>query len=158
MPTCEYCVFLTHETTAKYVQIKEVNMDQIECQVLGEVSMVAECAFMNLPLWLALSDLRYCNAAEEGLVLLRWLLQYCHYWHCSMYRSLSMTAVSPLWKCVVGVFHSTLLCSQWRLSITLFSDIFYCVFYSPCGNVVTDKTEVLLMFMKWKMELFNMFI
>lgn len=58
VPTCGNCLTehfpqmraLAHETTTKYVQIKEVNMDQIECQVLGEVPMVAECAFMNLPL------------------------------------------------------------------------------------------------------------
>lgn len=77
MPTCGNCLTeltfclsfpqmgaLAHETATKYVQIKEVNMDQIECRVLGEVPMVAECAFMNLPLWLALSDLRYCTCCR----------------------------------------------------------------------------------------------
>lgn len=43
-----------------------------------------------------------------------------------------------------------------------FHFFFYCILYSPCGNLVTDKTEVLLMddlmFLKWKMELFDMFI
>lgn len=62
---------LAHETSTKYVQIKEVNMDQIECQVLGEVSMIAECAFRIFHCDLHSLISVTVSAAEEGLVLLR---------------------------------------------------------------------------------------